>query len=103
MLLKRFQFGNSYTLTRPKRNIFFMQISPQLLLDGRTNLENVIEKKGFSTALILRQGSTIRFGHAHAARDPNPNKERNFVTHVEADESASNARAASRAGASHYV
>jgi hypothetical protein len=43
------------------------------------------------------------FGHGHAAHDPNPNKERNCVTHVEANESASNARAASRAGASNYV
>ena len=51
-------------------------------------LGNCIENKGFSTALNLRRGSTISFGHANAARDPNPNKERNFVTHVEADESA---------------
>jgi hypothetical protein len=33
---------------------------------------------------------------------PNPNKERTFI-HVEADESASNSRAAGRAGASNYV
>ncbi len=38
--------------------------------EGRTNLGNYVENKGFSTALILRQGSTIRFGHASAARDP---------------------------------
>ena len=34
---------------------------------------------------------------------PNPNQERNYLTHVEADESASDPRAASRAGASNYV
>jgi hypothetical protein len=35
----------------------------------RTKLGNPVENKGFSTALILRQRSTIRFGHASAARD----------------------------------
>ncbi len=35
---------------------------------------------------------------------PNPNKERNFVTHVEADESAyDDPWPASRAGASNYI
>ena len=34
---------------------------------------------------------------------PNPNEERNFVNHVEADESASDTRAASRTGASNRV
>jgi hypothetical protein len=35
---------------------------------------------------------------------PNPNKERNFATHVEADESAyDDARPASRAGASYFI
>jgi len=66
-------------------------------------LGNSIENKGFSTALILRRRSTIPFGHASAASDPNPNKERNFVTHVEADESAYDPWPASRAGASNYV
>ncbi len=69
----------------------------------RTILENFIENKGFSTALILRLGSTISFGHASAASDPNPNKERNFATHVEADESAYDPWPASRAGASNHV
>ncbi len=64
---------------------------------------NSIENKGFSTAINLRRGSTIRFGHASAARDPNPNKERNLCIHVEADESAYHAWPASRAGASNYV
>jgi hypothetical protein len=95
MFLKRSRFGNSYTANGSKINILPVLTDLWGATDGRTNLENVIEKKGFSTALILRLGSTIRFGHGHAAHDPNPNKERNFVTHVEADESASNARAAS--------
>jgi len=34
---------------------------------------------------------------------PNPNKERNYVTHVEADESASDSRAPSGARASNFV
>src|SRR5882724_5310325 len=32
--------------------------------------ELTIENKGFSTVLILRRGSTIRFGHESAASDP---------------------------------
>jgi len=66
-------------------------------------LENSIENKGFSTALTLRRGSTILFGHASAASDPNPNKERNFLTHVEAHESAYDPWPARRAGASNHV
>ena len=65
----------------------------------RTMEGNFIENKGFSTVINMRRGSTIRFGHASAARDPNPNKERNFVTHVEADESASDPGTAGGAGA----
>ena len=53
--------------------------------------------------LILRRGSTISFGHGNAARDPNPNKERNFVTHVEADESAYDPWPSSRARASNFI
>ena len=53
--------------------------------------------------LKVRRRSTIPFGHASAARDPNPNKERNFVTHVEADESAYDPGPASGAGASNHV
>jgi hypothetical protein len=34
---------------------------------------------------------------------PNPNKERNCVTHVEADESASDPRTPGRTGASYYA
>jgi hypothetical protein len=33
---------------------------------------------------------------------PNPNKERNYVTHVEADESASDPRTPERTGASYH-
>jgi hypothetical protein len=62
-----------------------------------------VENKGFSTALILRRESTIGFGHASAAREPNPNEERKFVTHVEADESAFDPWTAIRAGTSNYV
>jgi hypothetical protein len=32
--------------------------------------ELLAENKGFSTALTLRHGSTIRFGHESAASDP---------------------------------
>jgi len=64
---------------------------------------NSVENKGFSTALTGRRRSTIPFGHVSAARDPNPNKERNFVTHVEADESAYDPWPASRAGTSNHV
>jgi hypothetical protein len=64
---------------------------------------NRVENKGFSTALTLRPGSTILFGHASAARDANPNEERKFVTHVEADESAYDPWTAIRAGASNHV
>jgi hypothetical protein len=70
---------------------------------ARTMPGNRVENKGFSTALILRLGSTILFGHASAARDANPNEERKFVTHVEADESAYDPWPASRAGASNHV
>lgn len=46
----------------------------------------------------------MRIGHASAARDPNPNEERNLSTHVEADESAYDPGPASGAGAaSNYV
>ena len=49
------------------------------------------------------QGSTIPFGHASAARDPNPNKERNLCIHVEAHESAYDPWPACGAGASNHV
>jgi hypothetical protein len=75
----------------------------QEFLKMRTTLANPLENKGFSTVLNLRRGSTISFGHGNAARDPNPNKERNFVTHVEADESAYNPWPSSRARASNHV
>ena len=78
---------------------------PRVLSDTKvgTMLGNSVENKGFSTALALRLGSTILFGHASAARDPNPNEERKFVTHVEADESAYDPWPSSRAGASDYA
>jgi hypothetical protein len=69
----------------------------------RTTVGNFAENTGFSTVFNMVCGSTIRFGHASAARDPNPNKERNFVTHVEADESAYDPGPASGAGASNHV
>jgi hypothetical protein len=53
--------------------------------------------------LNLRQRSTISFGHASAARDPNPNKGKELFIHVEADESAYDPWPASRAGASNHV
>ncbi len=78
---------------------------PRALWDTKvgTMLGNSVENKGFSTALASRLGSTILFGHASAARDPNPNEERKFVTHVEADESAYDPWPASRAGTSNHV
>src|SRR5208282_4954963 len=50
------------------------------LLEVRTRVGNLVENTGFSTALNMVGRSTIWFGHASAACDPNPNKERNFVT-----------------------
>src|ERR1700740_972413 len=61
-----------------------------------------IENKGFSTGVILRHGSTIRFGHERAARDAIP-KRKGFLSHVEADQSASNPCPARRAGPPDYL
>jgi hypothetical protein len=64
---------------------------------------NVVENKGFSTALILRLGSTIRFGHASAARGPESQQGKEILIHVEADESASDPWTSRGAGASNHV
>ena len=62
-----------------------------------------IENKGFSTVLIMRRRSTIGLVTEVRLVISNPNKERNFVTHVEADESAYDPWPSSRAGASDYA
>jgi hypothetical protein len=67
-----------------------------------TKVGNAVENKGFSTALIMRQRSTIELVTEVRLVISNPNKERNFVTHVEADESAYDPWPSSRAGASDY-
>ncbi|HXC44804.1 MAG TPA: hypothetical protein VNY51_14940 [Candidatus Dormibacteraeota bacterium] len=68
-----------------------------------TKVGNAIENKGFSTALIMRRRSTIGLVTEVRLVISNPNKERNFVTHVEADESAYDPWPSSRAGASDYA
>ena len=69
-----------------------------------TKVGNAVENKGFSTALIVRRRSTIGLVTEVRLVISNPNKERNFVTHVEADESAyDDPGPASRAGAPYYV
>src|SRR6202142_2066581 len=71
-------FGNPYTVREPKWRVNGFRVPSCGNTGGRTKLGNSVENKGFSTALILRLGSTIRFGHASAARDFYPNKERIF-------------------------
>ena len=68
-----------------------------------TKVGNSVENKGFSTALIMRRRSTIGLVTEVRLVISNPNKERNFVTHVEADESAYDPWPSSRAGASDYA
>src|ERR1700693_3977254 len=62
-------FGNPYAAREPKWRVNGFVAPSYGDTAGRTKLANPIENKGFSTALILRLGSTIRFGHASAARD----------------------------------
>jgi hypothetical protein len=62
--------GNTYMVCESKCGI--QQLESQSFRDSEvcTILGNSIENKGFSTVLILRRESTIRFGHASAAHDP---------------------------------
>src|ERR1700735_1310579 len=71
-------FGNPYTVREPKWRVNGFRSPSYGDTAGRTKLGNSVENKGFSTALILRLGSTIRFGHARARVISNPNKERKF-------------------------
>jgi hypothetical protein len=65
-------------------------------------LGNSVENKAFPQRSIGDGG--VQFHLVTQVRHviPNPNKERNQVTHVEADESASGARTPNRTGATNY-
>src|SRR6266404_827474 len=63
-------FGNPYTVeSRKDGQLIRVAILPEDT-EVRIKVGNSVENKGFSTALTLRLGSTIPFGHASAARDP---------------------------------
>jgi hypothetical protein len=70
--------------------------------EGRTILGNPVENKAFPQRSQGDGG--VQFDLVTQVRHviPNPNKERNFVTHVEADKSTSDPRTTGRTGASNH-